>query len=186
MADEGKKEYVEKRPGFVVKSGTEDAAKRKIDYAVFTDNAQGFEYTQDGQKLDVCRGTSLEICGVDEKSVQEGQPGKIIDAKNGDIIIQALSGDITLKARNIRIVALDGSGEVTINAAKQIHTNAPITSIKGGISNTVMTNSASTGALSTDTTGVMQNSQSSGAEECEGSILSKLLSLAKKFKDFLE
>ena len=177
MADEGKKEYIEKRPGFVVKSGTEDAAKRKIDYAVFTDHAQGFEYTQDGQKIDVCRGTSLEICGVDEKSVQEGQPGKIIDAKNGDI---------TLKARNIRIVALDGSGEVTINAAKQIHTNAPITSIKGGISNTVMTNSASTGALATDTTGVMQNSQSSGAEESEGSILSKLLSLAKKFKDILE
>lgn len=183
MSDPQGKEYIEKRPGFVVKSGTKDAAKRKIDYAVFTDNAQGFEYTQDGQKLDVCRGTSLEISGVD---VQEGEPGKIIDAKNGDIIIQALNGDITLKARNIRIVALDGSGEVTISAGKHIHTNAPVTSIKGAISNTVMTNSASIGALATDTTGVMQNSQSSGSEECEGSLLSKLLSLAKKFQSFLE
>jgi hypothetical protein len=177
------KEYFEKKPGFIVKSGSKDAAKRPIDYAVFTDNGQGFEYTQDGQKIDVCRKTSLEISGLD---VSEGEFGKIIDAKGGDILIQALNGDITLKARNIRIVALDGSGEVTINAGKQIHTNAPITSIKGGIQNTVMTNSASTGALSTDTTGVMQNTAQSGAEECEGSLLTKLLSIAKKFQQFLE
>lgn len=177
------KEYYEKRPGFVVKSGTKDAVKRSIDYAVFTDSGQGFEYTKEGIKIDVCKGTSLEVTGID---VKEGEPGKIIDAKGGDIIIQALDGDITLKARNIRIVALDGSGEITLNAGKQIHTNAPITSMKGAISNTVMTNSASTGALTTDTTGVMQNTQSSGAEEGEGSILSKLLSLAKKFQKFLE
>lgn len=183
MSDPQGKEYLEKRPGFVVKSGTEDAAKRKIDYAIFTDRGQGFEYTQEGQKIDVARGTSLEICGID---VKNGEPGKIIDAQGGSIIIQALDGDITLKARNIRIVALDGSGEVTINAGKQIHTNAPITSIKGGIQNTVMTNSASTGALATDTTGVMQNTAQSGAEECEGSLLTKLLSLAKKFQQFLE
>ena len=177
------KEYYEKKPGFVVKSGTKDALKRPIDYAVFTDSGQGFEYTKEGLKIDVCKGTSLEISGID---VKEGEPGKIIDAKGGDIIIQALDGDITLKARNIRIVALDGSGEVTINAGKQIHTNAPITSIKGGMSNIVMSNSASVGAQSVDTAGNMQNSQSSGAEESEGSILSKLLSLAKKFQAFFD
>ena len=32
------KQFVEKRPGFVVKSGTRDAAGKNIDYAVFTDN----------------------------------------------------------------------------------------------------------------------------------------------------
>jgi hypothetical protein len=32
----------------------------------------------------------------------------------------------------------------------------------------------------------MQNSQSSGAEESEGSLLSKLLSLAKKFQAFFD
>jgi hypothetical protein len=183
MSEPQGKEYFEKRPGFVVKSGTKDAGKSKIDYAVFTDCGQGFEYNQDGRKVDVCRGTSLEICGID---VKDGEFGKIIDARSGDILIEALDGDIILRAKNIRIVALDGSGEVTINAGKHIHTNAPITSIKGSISNTVMTNSASTGALSTDTTGIMQNSQSSGAEEGEGSFLTKLLSIAKKFQKFLE
>ena len=68
------KEYYEKKPGFVVKSGTEDALRRRIDYAVFTDNGQGFEYTQDGKKFDVCRGTSLEITG---SNVNEGEFGKI-------------------------------------------------------------------------------------------------------------
>ena len=47
---ENPKEYYEKKPGYEVKSGTVDAAGKKIDYAVFTDNGQGFEYTQEGNK----------------------------------------------------------------------------------------------------------------------------------------
>ena len=57
------KQYLEKRPGFVVKSGTRDAAGKNIDYAVFTDNSQGFEYTQEGNKFDVTNKCSSEVCG---------------------------------------------------------------------------------------------------------------------------
>jgi len=184
MADTGKKEYYEKKPGFVVKSGTvQKISGKTIDYAVYTDHSQGFEFTQDGEHRQVANKTSYDLSGVEGT---DRVPAKIIRAVKGDIIIECQDGEIVLRGRNIRLEAIDGSGEVTIVSGKQISLNAPIQNLKGGVSNTVMTNSASTGALATDTTGVMQNSQSSGAEEGEGSILSKLLSLAKKFKSFLE
>jgi hypothetical protein len=177
------KEYYEKKPGFIVKSGTPDLAGKKIDYAVFTDYGQGFEYTQDGQYFQQCRKTSYEACGLDGK---DGEPAKIIRAKKGDIIIEAMDGDIILRGKNIRVVALDGTGEVTVVSGKHFAVNAPVQSFKGSNSNTVMSNSASTGAQATDTTGNIQNSQTSGAEDSEGSILTRLLNIAKKFQKWLE
>lgn len=181
MADQPK-EYYEKKPGFVVKSGTPDLYGNEIDYAVVTDNGQGFEYTTDGQYRQVCRKTSYEACGLDGN---DGEPAKIIRAKRGNIVIEAMDGDIILRGRNIRVVALDGTGEVTVVSGKHFSVNAPVQSFKGSNSNTVMSNSASTGAQATDTTGNMQNSQTSGAEDSEGSILTRLLNIAKKFQQFL-
>lgn len=177
------KEYYEKKPGFVIKSGTEDLMGKITDYAVYTDYGQGFQFTTDGEHRQQCNKTSYELCGVDGK---DGEPAKVIRAKKGDIVIEAMDGDIIIRGKNIRFVALDGAGEVTVVSGKHFSVNAPVQSLKGSNSNTVMSNSASTGAQATDTTGNMQNSQSSGAEEGEGSLLSKLLSLAKKFQKFLE
>jgi hypothetical protein len=177
------KEYYEKRPGFIVKSGTPDIAGKKIDYAVFTDNGQGFEYTQEGNKYDACKKTSYETVG---EGVNEGEPAKIIKAKNGDVIIEAVAGDLILRARNIRIVAMDGSGEVTINSAKQVSIQAPIQNFKGTNLNTVMSNSYSVGALSVDTTGVMQNTQNTEGEKQQSGILNQILGAVKKFQKFFE
>lgn len=177
------KEYYEKKPGYIVKSGTTDLAGKKIDYAVFTDLGQGFEYTQEGNKFDACKKTSYETVGQD---VNEGEPAKIIKAKNGDVIIEAVAGDLVLRARNIRIVAMDGSGEVTINSGKQVSIQAPIQNLKGTNLNTLMTNNISMGALTVDSTGVMQNTQNTESEEKQSSVLSQLLGVVKKFKEFLE
>jgi len=178
------KEYYEKKPGFVVKSGTKiDVTGEITDYAVFTDNNQGFQYTTDGQYRQQCRKTSYEACGLDNK---DGEPAKIIRAKKGDIVIEAIDGDIILKGKNIRVVALDGNGEVTVVSGKHFSVNAPVHSMKGSNSNTVMTNSVSIGAQATDTTGNMQNSQTSGAEDSEGSLLTRLLNIAKKFQKWLD
>jgi ribulose bisphosphate carboxylase small subunit len=177
------KEYYEKKPGFIVKSGTEDFQGKTIDYAVFTDYGQGFEFTTDGQHRQQCKKTSYELCGVDGT---DGEPAKVIRAKKGDIIIEAMDGDIILRGKNVRIVALDGAGEVTVVSGKHFSVNAPVQSLKGSNSNTVMSNSASTGAQATDTTGNMQLSQNSGVEEAQSSILSRLLGIVKKFQKFLE
>lgn len=179
------KEYYEKKPGYIIKSGTEIELTGEItDYAMFTDNGQGFQYTTDGQYRQVCHKTSYELCGSDNKSSDE--PAKVIRGQKGDIIIEAVEGDLILRGKNIRIVALDGVGEVTVVSGKHFAVNAPVQSFKGSNSNTVMSNSASVGAQATDTTGNMQNSQTSGAEETEGSVLTRLLNIAKKFQQFLE
>jgi hypothetical protein len=178
------KEYYEKKPGFVVKSGTkQELTGKTTDYAVFTDNSQGFQFTTDGEHTQVTRKTSYDISGLDGK---DGVPGKVIRVKKGDIIIEAMDGDIIIRGNNIRFVALDGAGEVTVNAGKQFAVNSPVQNMKGGTSNTVMSNSVSVGAQAVDTTGNMQNTQSSGVEEAQSSILSRLLGIVKKFQNWLE
>jgi len=177
------KEFYEKKPGFVVKSGTTDYTGKKTDYAVFTDYGQGFEFTQDGEHRQVCNKTSYELSGVDGT---DGVPGKVIRVKKGDIIIEAMDGDIIIRGKNIRFVALDGSGEITATSGKQFSVNAPVTNIKGANGNMLMTNSASIGAQAVDTNGNIQNSATNASEESQGSILSRALTILKKFQKFLE
>lgn len=177
------KEYYDKKPGFVIKSGTKDAAGKTTDFAIFTDNAQGFQYTTDGIKLDACNKTSYEICGKDAK---DKEPAKIVRAVKGDIIIEALSGDIILRGMNIRIEAKDGVGEVTINSVKQVSINSPIVNVKGSNVNTVASNSASIAAQAVDTVGNIQNTQAATVDIGQASILGKLLGILTKFKKFLE
>jgi len=185
MADEGKKEYYEKKPGFAIKSGTPQPKDRITDYQVITDNSQGFSWTTDGEHRQVTNRTSYELSGV-AKDTPNGKPAKIIRTQRGDIIIDAMDGDITIKAKNIRLVGLDGAGEVTITAGKHFAVNAPVHSLKGTNSNTVMSSGVSIGAQTVDTTGNMQNTSNSGSEEAQGSILTKLLGVVKKFKSFFD
>ena len=176
------KEYLDKKPGFVIKSGIKDAAKNKVDFSIITDHGQGFEYRVDGVKLDHCNAQSYEECGRDVKT---GTPAKIIRAKRGDIVIEALDGDIILRGNNIRIQAKDGNGEVTINSVKQIAMNSPIVNTKATNSNLVASNSASVAAQAVDTVGNLQNSQAASVDIVQGSFLSKLMGILTKFKQFL-
>ena len=165
------KQFVEKRPGFVIKSGTRDAAGRQIDYAMFTDRGQGFEYTHEGNKHDVTAKASLETCG---KFSGKDEVAKGIYAMGGNIVIDAKDGDIILKGLNIRIEAQDGSGEVTITAPKQIQERAPVVNIKGSKVNMVGTNSAIVAAQTTDIRGNIAENSSSGTEDQQGGIMSQI------------
>lgn len=176
------KEYYSKKPGFVEKSGTTDSAGKKIDYCIFTDHGQGFEYTQEGNKYDVTHKTSYDLSGGD---ITSNQPAKVIKAQNGSIHIEALNGEVVIKAKSIRLVAQDGSGEITLTSAKHFAVNSPIQNFKGSISNMVMSNSADTAALAVGTRGEIQNSSTSGSSDTEGSLLTQLLKLSEKFKDWL-
>lgn len=184
MSEQQPKEFYEKKPGFVVKSGTkQDVTGKTIDYAVFTDNCQGFEFTTDGNHTQIANKTSYDISGIEGT---DKVPAKVIRAKKGDIIIEAMDGDIILRGKNIRVVALDGAGEVTVVSGKHFAVNAPVQAVKGSNSNTVMSNSASVGAQATDTTGNMQNTQNSGVEQSQSSILSQLMGIVTKFQKWLD
>lgn len=183
MTDQPKRDVC-KRPGYEIKSGTTDPDGKKTDLSMFTDNGQGFHYSKDtGSKLDLCFGTSYDLCGADITT--EGQPGKVIRAENGNIHIEAMNGEVVIKAKSIRLVAQDGSGEITLVSGKQVAVNSPLQNFKGTISNMVMSSTADTAALAVGTRGEIQNSSTSGSSDTEGSLLTQLLKLSEKFKAWL-
>lgn len=131
----------------------------KVDYAMFTNKGQGYLFGEDGRHVLVCDSTSYESVG---NEVSENNPGgtpgfggnnatffaKWINAKNGDIKIEAPNGTIHLEARNIRIkatgaetdnesdgsVLIKASNEIELNSRDQIKLNAPKIALTSSLS----------------------------------------------------
>ena len=182
MAEQPKEWYC-KEQGVEFKSGMDDGAGRTIDYQIMTDNVQGNKFCKDGTHFQLNNKNSYELCGQD---CSEGEPAKIIRAANGDIIIDAMAGDIVLKGMNIRVQAQDSMGEVTIAAGKQIATKAAVTSISGTKVNINGTQDVGVSGSSVETNAKLTNSQSQATDEVQASFLGKLMSAIKKFKKLLE
>lgn len=161
MAAPKRESYTDKKPGFVVKSGERDYAGKVIDYSVTTDCNQGFQYTVDGTKFDACDGTSYEICGF---KGQDEIPAKVLRGVKGDIVIEALDGDIILKGRNIRIVGTGADSEVTINSLKNATIKSPVTNVEGTNVNVSGKQSIGLGGGSTEVFGKMSESQVKGTD----------------------
>jgi hypothetical protein len=181
------KEFYDKKPGFVVKSGVQEkTTKKTIDYAVITDLGQGFMYTQDGNKYDTCDQVSYDLSGCDKgKPVPEGQPAKIIRTESGDIIIEALSGDIIIRGKHVRIEATDGNGEVTITSPKQISISAPISSVKGTNTTIYGSKSVDVAGQAVDTASGLIPTRGSLVDLLQGTIIGKILGVLTKFQKFL-
>lgn len=164
-------EYYEKfLGGFQVSSGVPGPDGKTIDYAVITDKGQGFSYTQEGNKLDVTNRWSYELVGCNPKDKipggSNGKPAKLIRAASGNINIEALDGDIILKGKNIRIIASDGSGEVTITSGKNITIKGPVANIDSTNVSVSAKNNVALGGGSVETFGKMSNSELKGTDVC--------------------
>lgn len=155
-----------------------------IDYGVTTDGGASTFLQRDGRRAEYTPSTSYEHVG---DKCNDDEPGKVILAKNGNIHLEAQNGDIILKARNIRIVAEDGSGEVTINSGKIIEIKAP--AIKENGTNITVTASANIETLAGTKSGSAQikNCDGSSTDLLQGTFLgqasSGLQSLKKFFQD---
>mgnify|MGYP001362746802 CR=1 FL=1 len=75
-------------------------------------------FYEGGDKLEVVKGSSHEICGTDEGQVDTDSPnwsdqkvGKSITAENGSICFLAENGDLHIKARNIYLEANAGESD---------------------------------------------------------------------------
>jgi hypothetical protein len=180
-------EYYKKYPGgFQVSSGIPDPDGKVIDYSIVTDYGQGFTYTQEGNKWDITNNVSYELAGCDTKSpVPPGKPAKIIRTTSGDIHIEALSGDIVLKANNIRIIASDGSGEVTIQSGKNITIKGPVANIDSTNVSVSAKNNIGLGGGSVETFGKMSSSQLKGTDVILEPINSFLSGAYKWIKQFI-
>ena len=177
------KEFYCKYQGFEFKSGVDGGDGRTIDWQVITDNLQGIRFCTDGSHFQLCYGTSYELCGQD---VGKDEPAKIIRAKNGDIHIDAMAGDIVLKGMNIRIQASDPSGECTITAGKQIATKSAVTSVSATKVNINGTQDVGMTGSTVNSHGKLQNTQSQATDEKQASFLGQIMQAIKKFKQLLE
>lgn len=183
MSEQDKKS-VEVKQGFKVSSGVPDSDGNVIAYRMITDEANGLTYYKDGNLRSATSGTSLEVCG--EKITDDATPGKVIYSKNGNIHLEAVNGDIIIKAKNIRFVAQDGSGEITFTSAKHFQVNAPICKING--TNTTVTGSSSVSIVGTsvESSAQISNTSTSTTDITQGTLLGQLTSGLKKLKKFLE
>lgn len=114
-----------------------------VSHRVLTNLGSGHGWYQNGTSEDhqmVATGRSVEALGENLKKVKTDVQdplncAKIIRAKHGDIVIDALDGDIILKGDNIIIEANgtrdNNDGDVLIQANKQMTLTAPDLRIEG-------------------------------------------------------
>lgn len=174
--------------------GVEDSDIGKVvEWGVTTNggpekNVNSILIFDDGDKTETVRRTSMEVtgCGKDGTMCKDGEPSKVIYAESGDIHIEAVSGSIVLKAKNIRIVATDGSGEITLDSNKILELKAPVTNIKGTNVNITGSSKVSTLAQYVEVSGGVQASVTTLTDVCQGSVMGKLLGIISSLKKFLQ
>lgn len=174
--------------------GVESPHNGTVDYACTTKKGQGNIFYENGDHDFVCDKTSKEVVGRKIKRNEETGaftpapeiPAKIIYAKNGSILLDAPNGTITIRAANIRFVAVDGAdgGEITFQASKIVHIDSPTITAQGTNVTIAASQSASIAGSTTDITGHAQTTVSSGVDTDSSSVLGQILQAIKKFKKF--
>ena len=167
--------FARQLPGFRIEAGTDSAKNGKIDIIYENGNC---DFTVDK--------TSKEVVG--HKIADDKTPAKVIDAVNGDIHLRALNGTIILEAKNIRIVGVDGSeGEVTIQGSKIVKMSAPNVEVQSsGAATIAAAQGVNIAGVYTDISASTQTTISSGVDAASSSLLGQVLSAIKKFKDFFK
>jgi hypothetical protein len=155
---------------------------RISEYAVTTDCGHMLQMREDGNRADYSPKTSAEYVG---DKCKEKEIAKLIYAENGDIYLDAPAGDIVIRARNIRLVAEDGSGEVTIRSGKIIEFNGPVVRTKGTDVTITATKSVDIMGTTVDSTASVQVASSSLSDITQGSFVGAILSSLSKLKQFL-
>ena len=178
--------FARQLPGFRIEAGTDSAKNGKIDIACTTDKGQGIIIYENGNCDFTVDKTSKEVVG--HKITDDKTPAKVINAVNGDIHLRALNGTIILEAKNIRIIGVDGSeGEVTIQGSKIVKMSAPNVEVQSsGAATIAAAQGVNIAGAYTDISASTQTTISSGVDAASSSLLGQVLSAIKKFKDFFK
>jgi len=176
------KEWWRQGFGYKEQAGTFINGK-EVGYGMITDQHTGYTYFKDGDLHTVALKTSLEVCG---RYTQEKEPAKVIYARQGDIVFEAPNGQITLKARNVRILGEDGEGEVTIQAGKTVEIDGPTARVKGTNVDITASSSASVIGSYVDAAAGVQQSSASLTDIFQGSFIGQILNSLGNLKKFLK
>lgn len=163
--------------------GTKSFANGDVEICLSTPTKQGINMYKNGNCDFAINGTLKEVSGF---NVKPGGAGRIINALNGDILIKADNGTITLQARNIRLVGVDGvEGEITLQASKNCTINAPTAGIQGtNISLAASSKVQIAGAAAASLVGGASATIDSGTDADSSSVMGKILKALEDFKKF--
>lgn len=182
MSEQQEKEWWKQGFGYRIQGGNVEAGK-EVAYSMITDEATGFCYYKTGDYWNINDRSSVERCGM---KLNEKEVAKLIKADNGDIVFEAPGGQITLKAKHIRLVAEDGSGEITLQAGKILEADAPTSRVKGtNVDITAVSGAQMIGSFADVSAGV-QASTSSLTDITQGSFVGTLLNVLGNIKKYLE
>lgn len=182
MSEQQAKEWWQQGFGYRLQGGNIEAGK-EVSYSMITDEGTGFSYYKTGDYWNINDKSSVEICGI---SLNDKEVAKIIHANNGDIEIRAPGGQITLLAKNIRLLAQDGDGEITLQAGKILEADAPTSRVKGtNVDITAVSGAQMIGSY-VDSSAAVQQSNSSLTDITQGSLVGSILNVLGNIKKFLE
>lgn len=182
MSEQQAKEWWKQGFGYRIQGGNVEAGK-EVAYSMVTDEATGFCYYKTGDYWNINDRSSVERCGM---KLNDKEVAKLIYADNGDIEIRAPGGQITLKAKHIRLIAEDGSGEITLQAGKILEADAPTSRVKGtNVDITAVSGAQMIGSY-VDSSAAVQQSNSSLTDITQGSLVGSILNALGNIKKFLE
>lgn len=157
-----------------------------VSFSLLMDKVIGIKFKSNGD-LDVTTDkTFKEVVGKKIEAFSN-IPAKIIYAENGDISLEAKTGNIYLRGLKVIIDGVDGlGGEVIINSSKNFQVDAPIVSIQSDKFTAAATISSSVAGGSIETLGQFANESATGTDEEKASFFGRILSAIKKFKEFFD
>ena len=183
MTNGNQNQQVTQTDWYRLEFGTKSFANGDIELGLSTPTKQGINMYKNGNCDFAINGTLKEVSGFKVKNPDE--LARIIDADNGSILIQALNGSIILKAKNIRLVGVDGTeGEVTIQASKTVHMDAPTIGGQGTNISFAGANKTQVAGTSLDLATSTKAACASGVDTDSSSIMGQILKAIKDFKDF--
>ncbi len=183
MSNCNENQQVNQNDWYRFECGTKSFANGDIELGLSTPTKQGINMYKNGNCDFAINGTLKEVSGFKVKNPDEY--ARIIDATKGSILIQALNGTITLKAKNIRLVGVDGTeGEVTIQASKTVHMDAPTIGGQGTNISFAGANKTQIAGTSLDLATSTKASCASGVDTDSSSIMGQILKAIKDFKEF--
>lgn len=163
-------------------------SNKQSNLRITTNGGGGIQFNESGCHGLVAPGGSVEQCSVPNPS-QTGQLAKTICAENGDILIQAINGNLKLDAKNIYLTAHDmEGGRIILSSANGIR-------LEGGsnISATGATLDFSSagsvirmGTCELGTYGEVSNQNTTGTDALDTTFLGKILKAIKDFKEYFK
>ncbi len=140
--------FAMRRPGFNIESKCITQDHGIAEFIVSTDQNQGIQFYEKGNAK-MLANKSVEI--VAGKQNKDNKSFAItLDAKSGNILISCPDGDLILEGANVKIIAKDADGDVSINSQKTLSMNAPEVNLKGTKTNVSATSDLHIDAASMD------------------------------------